>query len=103
MPRSRGWSTVGPARSASRAARCAAFDQLHGEVRRLVGEGGQLVDRDHAGVLQLSGDLRLLDEPADQLGLIAMLLEQDLDGQVALLSRVAPLMMIAHAAAGDLA
>ena len=41
----------------------------------VVGEGAQLVDRDHAGMLQLARDLGLLDEPADQVGLLAMLLE----------------------------
>ena len=54
-------------------------------------------------MLELAGDLRLLDEPADQLGLIAVLLEQDLDGQVAAQVGVAALEDGAHAAPGDLA
>ena len=66
-------------------------------------EGAQLVDRDHAGVLQLAGDLGLLDEPADQVGVVAMLLEQDLDGQVTAEVAVAPLEDDAHAATGELA
>jgi hypothetical protein len=49
----------------------AALDQLHGEIRPVVGEVAQLVDRDYAGMLQLAGDLGLLDEPADQVGLLA--------------------------------
>ena len=81
----------------------AALDQLHGEIRPAIGEGAQLIDRDHAGVLQLAGDLGLLDEPADQVGVLAMLLEQDLDGQVAAEVAVAPLDDDAHPAAGDLA
>ena len=71
----------------------AALDQLHGEIRPLIGEGAELVDRDHSGVLQLAGDLGLLDEPADQVGPLLMLLEQDLDGQVATEVAVAPLMI----------
>ena len=61
----------------------AALDELHREIRPAVDERAQLVDRDDAGVLQLAADLGLLDEPADQLGVLAMRLEQDLDGQVA--------------------
>src|SRR5262249_52792972 len=52
---------------------------------------------------ELAADLRLLDEPADQLGLVAVLLQQDLDGQVAAQVGVAALEHGAHAAAGDLA
>ncbi len=103
MPRSRRWSSAGPVRLRQQNRQGAALDQLHGEVRPVVGEGAQLVDRDHARVLQLSGDLRLLDEPADQVGLLTMLIEQDLDGQVAAEVAVAPLDDDAHAAAGDLA
>ena len=63
----------------------------------------QLVDRDDAGVLELPADLRLLDEAADQVGPMAMLLEQDLDGQVAAEVGIAPLEHGPHRAAGDLA
>ena len=44
-------------------------------------------------MLQLAGDLVLLDEPADQVGLLATLLEHDLDGQVADEVAVAPFKM----------
>ncbi len=81
----------------------ATLDQLHGEVRPAIGERAQLVDRNHAGMLQLSGDLSLLDEPADQVWLVTMLLEQNLDGEVAAQVAVASLDDDAHAAAGDLA
>ena len=60
-----------------------ALDQLHGEEGPAVGEGAQLVDRHDAGVLELAADLRLLDEPAEDLGVVAVLLQEDLDGQVA--------------------
>ena len=54
-------------------------------------------------MLELAGDLRLLDEPADQLGVVAVPLQQDLDGQVAAEVGVAPLEHGAHPAPGDLA
>ena len=73
------------------------------EERPAVGEGAQLVDRHDARVLQLAADLGLLDEPADQVGVVAVRLEQDLDGQVAAEVGVAALEDGAHAAAGDLA
>jgi hypothetical protein len=80
-----------------------ALDQLHGEVGPGVAEGPQLVDRDDPGVLQLAADLRLLDEPADEVGLVAVGFEQDLDGEVAAKVGVAPFEDGAHAASGDLA
>ena len=49
----------------------AALDQLHREEGPAVGEGAQLVDRHDARVLELAADLRLLDEAADQLGVVA--------------------------------
>ena len=54
-------------------------------------------------MLELAADLRLLDESADQFGLVAVLLEQDLDGQVAAQVVVTALEDGTHAAAGDLA
>ena len=54
-------------------------------------------------MLELAADLRLLDEPAHQLGLVLVALEQDLDGQVAPQVGVAALEDRPHAAAGDLA
>ena len=69
----------------------------------MVGETPQLIDRDHAGVLELAADLRLLDEPPHQLGLLLVGLEQDLDGQVAAQVDIVALQDGAHAAPGDLA
>ena len=43
----------------------AALDQLHGEVGPAVGEGPQLIDRDDSRMLELSADLRLLDEATE--------------------------------------
>jgi hypothetical protein len=40
--------------------------------------------RHDAGVLQLAADLRLFAETADHGGLLAVLLVQDLDGEVAI-------------------
>ena len=80
-----------------------ALDQLHGEERPAIGEGAELVDRHDPRVLELAGDLRLLDEAADQLGLVAVLLQEDLDGQVAAQVGVAALEHGPHAAPGDLA
>ena len=54
-------------------------------------------------MLQLAGDLGLLDEPADQLGVVAVGFEQDLHGEVAAEVGITPLEHGAHAAAGDLA
>ena len=79
------------------------LDQLHGEVRPAVGEGPQLVDRHDPRVLQLAADLRLLDEPAHDLGVALVRLQQHLDGQVAAQVDVAALEDRPHAAAGDLA
>ena len=80
-----------------------AFHQLHAEERPAVGEGAQLVDRHHARVLELAADLRLLDEAADQVGLVAEVGPQDLDGDIATQVGVSALEDGAHAAAGDLA
>ncbi len=81
----------------------AAPDQLHGDVEPGVGKPAQLVDRDDARVLELAGDLGLLDEATDHLGAVAVLLQDDLDGHVAADIDVAALEHDAHAAAGDLA
>ena len=85
------------------AARVRPFDQLHREIRPAVGEGAQLVHRHDAGMLELAADLRFLDEPAHQLGLVLVAFEQDLDGQVAAQVGVAPLEHRPHPAARDLA
>ena len=49
----------------------------------MVGQRAQIIHRHHARVLELAADLGLLEEPFDQVELIAMLIEQDLEGQVA--------------------
>ena len=72
-----------PSASARELRKGPALDQLHREVRAVVGEGAQLVDRHDARVLELAGDLRLLDEAADHLGAVAEVVAEDLDGQVA--------------------
>src|SRR5262249_31341455 len=56
-----------------------------------------------ARVLELAADLRLFDEPADQLRIVAVDLEPDLDNQLATQVGVARLEDGAHAAPGNLA
>ena len=80
-----------------------ALDQLHREEGPEVGEGAQLVDRHDAGVLELAADLGLLDEAADHVGVVAEVVAQHLEGDVAAEVGVAALEDGAHAAAGDLA
>ena len=80
-----------------------ALHQLHAEERPPVGEGAQLVDRDHAGVLELAADLRLLNEPSDQVAVVAEVLAEDLDRDVAADVGVSASQDGAHAAPGDLA
>ena len=58
---------------------------------------------DDPGVLELAADLGLLDEPADHLGVVAVLLPDHLDGQVAAEVEVAPLEDRPHPAPGQLA
>ena len=80
-----------------------APDQLHRDIQPAVREPADLVDRDDTRVLELAADLGLLDEPADHLGVVAVLLQDDLDGQVAAEVDVPALEDRPHAAAGDLA
>ena len=54
-------------------------------------------------MLELAGDLCLLDKSQDQLGVVAVGVEQDLDGQVAAQVGIASLEDGPHSAAGDLA
>ena len=42
----------------------AALDQLHGQEGAAVGQRAEVVDRRDAGVLELAGDPRLVDEPS---------------------------------------
>jgi hypothetical protein len=73
-----------------------ALDQLHGEERPRA-EAADVVDRHHAGVLQLAADLRLLEEAPGDFWPSDILLQQHLDGHVAA-AQHRP-----HAAAGNLA
>ena len=103
IDRKRGRSSSGSVAGLEQLGQGVALDQLHGEERPAVGEGAQLVDRDDAGVLELAADLRLLDEAADHVGVVAEVFAQDLQGHVAAEVGVAALEDGAHAAAGDLA
>ena len=67
------------------------FHQLHGEERPAVGKRAELVDRHDAGVLKLAADLGLLDEPVDQVGPVAVLVEEDLQARSRLSSGSRPL------------
>ena len=60
----------------------AALHELHGEEGTTVGESTQLVNRHDPRVLELTGNLRLLDEAARQLRYIPVGFEQDFHGEV---------------------
>ena len=79
-----------------------ALHQLHREERPTVLEAAQLIDRDDPRMLQLAADLGFLNETADQTRIVAVLLEQDLDGQVPAEVGVATLQNRTHAAPGNL-
>ena len=81
----------------------AAPDELHRDEQPAVGEASQVVDRRDPGVLELAADLGLLDEPADHLGVVAVLLPDHLDGEVPAEVEVAPLEDRPHPAPGQLA
>ena len=72
IDRNRGRSSAGAERAAEQLGQRLPLDQLHAEERPAVGEGAQLVDRHDARVLELAADLRLLDEAADQVGVVAV-------------------------------
>ncbi len=80
-----------------------ALDQLHAEERPPVGERAQLIDRHDPRVLELAADLRLLDEPPDDLGVAPQVVAQDLDRHVAAEVGVAALQNLPHPSARDLA
>src|SRR5262249_42357555 len=61
----------------------------------------QLIDRDDPALLDLACDLRLLDEPADHGRVVAVPIQQDLDGPVAPQVDVAALEDQPHPPAGD--
>jgi hypothetical protein len=54
----------------------AALDQLRGETGTLFGVSAKVVDGHHARMLELAADLGLLDEAADQAGLVLVRFEQ---------------------------
>ena len=63
-------------------------DKLHREVRTAVGERTELVDGHNARVLELSADPGFFDEPPDENRIVAVLLEQDLESQLAAQFRI---------------
>src|SRR5262249_9129589 len=79
----------------------AAADQLHREIGPAVRRLTQIVDRGHAGMLESSGDPGFLEEAPHQLRAGLAIGAQDLDGQVAIQSRIAAAINDAHAAAVD--
>ena len=79
------------------------MDQLHGEVGSAVGERAQLVDRNDARVLELAADLGLLEEASAKGGVVLVMLEEDLDGQLPAEVLVSASQHGPHAAAGNLA
>ncbi len=81
----------------------AASDELHRDEQPAVGKSPQLVDRRDPGVLELAADLRLLDEPPDHLGVVAVLLKDHLDGKVPAEVEVTPLEDRPHPAPRQLA
>jgi hypothetical protein len=62
----------------------------------------QLIDRDDPASLELACDLRLFDEPADHGRVVAVPIQQDLDGQVVPQVGAAALEDHPHPPAGDL-
>ena len=78
-----------------------ALHQLHGEERAFA-EGADVVDRDDAGVLQLAADLRLLDEAAHHVDIIAEFFAENLQSDVAAQVRVATFQHGTHPAPRDL-
>jgi len=80
-----------------------ALDELHREERALVRLQAELVHGDDPRVLELSADLRLLDEALDHGAVVLEALVQHLDRDVAAEVLVAALHHDAQAAARDLA
>ena len=75
-----------------------ALDQLHRDIQTAVGKLPQLVDGDDPRVLKLAADLGLLDEAADHLGMVAVLLPNHFDGEIPAEVEVASLKDRAHPA-----
>ncbi len=82
---------------------CVPLDQLHGEERPSVAEETQFIDRNDAGMLQLAADLRLLDEPADHIDVVAEVFAKNFHRDVAAEVGVTSPEDLAHAPACDLA
>ena len=93
----RGWT--GPEKFGQRS----PSHQLHSEEWPVVFKSPQLVDRHHAGMLQLSADLRFLDETPDQVEVAAEVFSKHLEGHVATELMIATSEHGPHAAATDLA
>src|SRR5262249_34118045 len=77
-----------------------ALDEAHGEEGAAVRVDAEIVDGDDAGVVELAGDVGLLDETRAAAGAAV---EADLHGDVAVERLVADAQDAAHAAARDLA
>ena len=80
-----------------------ALHQLHGEKRAAIGAAAEFQNGNHARVLELAADLRLLDEPLHHGRVAGMAPVQHLDGHLAAELSIAALQHHAHAPAGDLA
>ena len=80
----------------------ASSDQLHCDEHSPVGQAPQFVYRDDPRMLELPADLRLLNEPPDQLWIVAVFVAHHLDGQVAAKVEVAALEDRSHAPASQL-
>ena len=79
-----------------------ALDELHRQERPAVGEFADPVNGRDAGVLELAGDLRFVDEPHCRAGPRGVPLGQDLDGHLAVQGHVPGAVNHPHAAAADL-
>src|SRR5436190_1421066 len=66
----------------------AALDEPHGQEWPAIGEGAEIVDGGDAGVLELAGDQRLVDEAAGGGGPALVVLLQHLDGDLTAEGRV---------------
>jgi hypothetical protein len=75
-----------------------ALDQLHGEIGTAVTQLTQLIDGHHAGMLELTVYLRLLDETLVPAGVARVLLAQNLDRQIPAQGRIPAAEHLPHAA-----
>src|SRR5215471_16677950 len=70
---------VGPRTLLKQLSKRLSLDQLHDEKRPAIVKAAHVVDRDDAGMLQLTEDLRLFQESRFEIGPAAVLSPQDLD------------------------